>query len=258
MDLPECELPRADMEELGKLFAIDEDAYGESMACLGKLGGLIPTDAAVARFLGELYPNVKAWMGAPILVNGETVALLALVDVKPRPDWLGRKQQLEDFAAKAGAIIEAGPSHQDSFLDDIPEIPASAKALLSRTGSTCSSDHQRDELLDLARSQLAALSQSGNPAYLAALSRMARQQLSDRMTRKGSLEEEDVNFVRHSLDMEHLKALTDLGSKDANVIHAFENIVAVQRDAVSTLVTRTHSNSKVSSIDSFGANKSSL
>jgi hypothetical protein len=92
---------------------------------------------------------------------------------------------------------------------------------------------------------------------------MARRQLKDLVARKGLLGQEDIDSLRHTLDLDHLKALTEFASKDDNVIRALENVVAVQTGALTSLEARSEldrqlslnrsSNCTLISIDAFRA-----
>jgi len=229
-----------------KLAEIDEDGFGASLGNFAKIGQLAATDPLGARLFTELFPNVKAFFGSPAIVRGEAVALVSMLDVRPRPDLLPRKLELEEFARKASSIIEAGPSA--GHISAESEAVTQNNRLSELSAATlCSSEHLHDELLALMRSQLSALTQGGSRPYFEALSRMSSRQLNDLVTHRSFLGEGDADSLRHSLDMDHLKALAELANRDENVILALESIVAVQREALHSLDSRSKLHRQLSS-----------
>lgn len=249
LDAPDAGMNHLQADELMKLAEVDPNGFGATLGEFGTIGGLCETDPLLAQFFGNLYPNKKAFFGAPILIDGEAVGLVSMLDTKPRPDWLSRKFELEEVSLKAGSIIKAGPSAAHSVLGiDVGQVTKNGRQSSkgSTYGSTCASDRVDEEFLALIRSQLSALSQQGaSPQYCAALSKLTRRQLTDLVDRPNLMEHGDTGSLWHALDLEHLRALTELGSRDDHVIRAFEDIVMLQRDTLNGLDDKRASQSKL-------------
>lgn len=246
MDLEGITIPRIGAEEMMKLAEVDQ-GFGSSLTAFGELMQVAETDPIANRFFIELYPNFKAFFGTPVWVRGEAVAVLSMVDIVTRHNWTTRKLELEGWARKVSVILEAGASADiaDVLPLDFPSERQTTRETADSEGSkqqrkisgtsTCSTLGLHDELHALTHSQLSAVTAGASPSYLAALSRMAKRQLSDIVLRLHSLEEEEAAALRHSLDIAHLRHLADLGNSDDHIIQALENIAAFQRDAVSRL-----------------------